>query len=395
VARGALPVVLATVGVALIVDRRSEHRARLAIGSSVGALAGLGLLHTARGPDAFPGARFDVERAGGWFGSAVGQPLVAVVGTAGAVIVLVAVGLAALLVITRTSLRGLGLAVARGATTSVRPAFGAARRAASDLSTLTSERLGGREPAINLYDVEAEEIDEPVSRPTVEPAALEMPAVVALPSGPTEQLEIALGPASKKTGWKLPPLNLLLRSEAQEIDKKAVEERGRVLEAALASHGVETRLVGMTVGPTVTRYELELGAGVKVARVTSLHKDIAYAMAAIDVRILAPIPGRSAIGVEVPNHSRHLVSLGDLLSTPEAKKAVHPLEVAIGKDIAGRAVLMNMATMPHLLIAGATGAGKSSGINCLVTSILMRSTPDQVRLILVDPKRVEMGQYNR
>ena len=168
-----------------------------------------------------------------------------------------------------------------------------------------------------------------------------------------------------------------------------------MLEAALASHGVETRLVGMTVGPTVTRYELELGPGVKVARVTSLHKDIAYAMASADVRILAPIPGRSAIGVEVPNQSRHLVSLGDILASPEAKKATHPLEVAVGRDIAGRAVMMNLSTMPHLLVAGATGAGKSSCINCIVTSMLMRSTPDQVRLILVDPKRVEMGQYNR
>ena len=128
---------------------------------------------------------------------------------------------------------------------------------------------------------------------------------------------------------------------------------------------------------------------------TSLHKDIAYAMASPDVRILAPIPGRSAIGVEVPNQSRHLVSLGDILAAPEAKKAVHPLEVAVGRDIAGRAVMMNLATMPHLLVAGATGAGKSSCINCIVTSLLMRSTPDQVRLILVDPKRVEMGQYNR
>ncbi len=151
----------------------------------------------------------------------------------------------------------------------------------------------------------------------------------------------------------------------------------------------------LTVGPTVTRYELELGPGVKVARVTTLQKDIAYAMAATDVRILAPIPGRSAIGVEVPNHQRQLVALGDLLAAPEAKTSTDPLDVAIGKDIAGRAVFLDLATTPHLLIAGATGAGKSSGLNCIITSLLMRSTPDQVRLILIDPKQVEMGQYQR
>ena len=151
----------------------------------------------------------------------------------------------------------------------------------------------------------------------------------------------------------------------------------------------------MTVGPTVTRFELELGPGVKVARVTSLQRDIAYAMAATDVRILAPIPGRSAIGVEVPNHARQLVALGDLLVSPEARAASGPLEVAIGKDIAGKSVFLDLATTPHLLIAGATGAGKSSCINCIITSLLMRTTPDQVRLILVDPKQVEMGQYNR
>ena len=133
----------------------------------------------------------------------------------------------------------------------------------------------------------------------------------------------------------------------------------------------------------------------KVSKVTSLDRDIAYAMAATDVRILAPIPGKSAIGVEVPNESRQLVSLGDLITSPEARAAVNPLDVAIGKDIAGRAVFLNLATTPHLLIAGATGAGKSSGLNSIITSLLMRTTPDQVRLILIDPKQVEMGQYAR
>ncbi len=164
--------------------------------------------------------------------------------------------------------------------------------------------------------------------------------------------------------------------------------------AALDAHGVTTRLVGRTVGPSVTRYELELGAGVKVSRVTSLSKDIAYAMASPDVRILAPIPGKSAIGVEVPNRHRQLVALGDILASGEAKRAVHPLEVPLGRDIAGRAVMVNLAEMPHVLVSGATGSGKSSCINSVLTSILARSTPDQVRLILVDPKRVELGQYN-
>src|SRR4029079_5120958 len=154
------------------------------------------------------------------------------------------------------------------------------------------------------------------------------------------------------------------------------------------------QLVGMTIGPTVTRYELELAPGVKVNRVTNLSHDIAYAMASPDVRILAPIPGRSAIGVEVPNRQRQLVTLGDILSSQEARDATHPLEIGLARDIAGRAHMLNVAPLPHVLIAGATGAGKSSCINSLVTSLLMRNTPDQVRLILVSPQRVALGEYN-
>jgi S-DNA-T family DNA segregation ATPase FtsK/SpoIIIE len=194
--------------------------------------------------------------------------------------------------------------------------------------------------------------------------------------------------------WKLPPLSYLPPTKQLRHDQRQVELAGDALVAALAAHGVATRLVGSTVGPSVTRFELELGAGVKVARVTSLSRDIAYAMASPDVRILAPIPGKSAIGVEVPNRHRQLVALGDILASGEAKAATHPLEVAMGRDIAGRAVMANLAEMPHILISGATGAGKSSCINSIITSVLMRSTPDQVRLMLIDPKRVELGQYN-
>ncbi|MDP9404726.1 MAG: DNA translocase FtsK, partial [Actinomycetota bacterium] len=240
----------------------------------------------------------------------------------------------------------------------------------------------------------AEPLPHAEPEPVPEPLDVHALAPPPEPVGPADQLSIDLGPAAKATPWRLPPLQLLRRGRAQEVDHRLLDARGRTLEEALAAHGVETRLLGKTVGPTVTRYELELGPGVKVARVTSLQKDIAYALAAPDIRLLAPIPGRSAIGVEVPNVQRQLVSLGDILSSEEAHKATHPLEVAIGRDIAGRPVLESLASMPHILIAGATGAGKSSCLNSFLTSILMRATPDQVRMILVDPKRVELGQYN-
>ncbi|MFZ4516250.1 MAG: DNA translocase FtsK 4TM domain-containing protein [Acidimicrobiia bacterium] len=216
------------------------------------------------------------------------------------------------------------------------------------------------------------------------------------PTGPitTEQLAIDLGPGARRIPWKLPPKNLLARSPQQSVDTKEIEEGGRVLQATLHEFGVDATLTGMTVGPTVTRYELELAPGVKVNRVTGLNHDIAYAMATPDVRILAPIPGRSAIGIEVPNRARQLVTLGDILASKEAAEASHPLSVGLGRDISGKSVMLNLAEMPHLLIAGQTGAGKSSCVNGIITSLLMRTTPDQVRMILVDPKRVELGAYN-
>jgi S-DNA-T family DNA segregation ATPase FtsK/SpoIIIE len=209
--------------------------------------------------------------------------------------------------------------------------------------------------------------------------------------GSADQVAIEL-PAQVAPAWRLPPMELLRQSTNGEVDRRQVHMLGQTLEGALANHGVDARLVGATVGPSVTRYELELGPGVKVQRVTALQKDIAYAMAAAEVRILAPIPGRSAIGVEVPNRQRQIVTLGDILL--EAALPRHPLEVAAGRDIAGRPVTVNLAEMPHLLIAGATGSGKSSCINSMLTSVLMRATPEQVRLILVDPKRVELGAYS-
>ena len=195
--------------------------------------------------------------------------------------------------------------------------------------------------------------------------------------------------------WKLPAKSILSRGSKQRLNKAELIERGNALQSSLGTFGVGVKVVGMTVGPTVTRYELELAEGVKVNRLLSLHRDIAYAMAATDVRILAPIPGRSAVGVEVPNRTRETVTLGDVMASSEMSRAKHPLQVPVGKDISGSTVVANLAEMPHVLIAGSTGSGKSSALNSILTSILMRSTPDEVRLILIDPKRVELGQYSR
>jgi DNA segregation ATPase FtsK/SpoIIIE, S-DNA-T family len=415
--RLAVPIALVVVGIALIRGRAPVERLRLAIAFALLTVSATGLLQLALGPSDWGAPLDEFRDAGGYLGAVIALPLQSVLATAGATLVLIGVGVAGLLILTRATLR----AIAGRAADGVRPVHAAARRVVGSMSTLSGERFGTKpsgdevidvreisvdEPVTLIYDVEAEADEDEESAPDeddedVEPDATDELDVSIDEDEPeaepevVEQLEIPLGTAARRRAWKLPALNLLARSSAQEVDQRLVEEAGRVLEAALAAHGVETRLVGMTVGPTVTRYELELAPGVKVARVTSLNKDIAYAMASADVRILAPIPGRSAIGVEVPNRQRHLVALGDILSSGEARKATHPLEVGVGRDIAGRAVLMNLATMPHLLVAGATGAGKSSCINSIVTSILMRSTPDQVRMILVDPKRVEMGQYNR
>ncbi len=404
IGRFVLPIVLVVIGALVTWGHRSALRPRLAAGSSIIAAVVLGLAHLANGPTDLPGAVDDVRAAGGWIGALVAGPLASVISTPGAAVVLVAVGIGALIVVTGWSIRG----IAGGTARRVGPPLSAARRAAAAFTQLDSERqvaggdattpaapaaLAGH-PVMHVYDVAAEDLAAGSS--TAKGAKLlKGDSAGKGRAAKLEQLEIDLGPGVQPGKWKLPPANLLSVTPEQEVDHKAIESRGRILEAALASHGVETRLVGMTVGPTVTRYELELAPGVKVARVTALNKDIAYALAATDVRILAPIPGRSAIGVEVPNNARHLVALGDLMAAPEAKAARQPLEVAIGKDIAGRAVFINLATTPHLLIAGATGAGKSSGLNCIITSLLMRTTPEQVRLILIDPKRVEMGQYNK
>ncbi|HSB85700.1 MAG TPA: DNA translocase FtsK, partial [Ilumatobacteraceae bacterium] len=391
-----IPIALIGIGAALIGKGRSMHRFRLTLGWSLLSIALLGLLHVVRGPDKIM-AHFDtLGRAGGWIGALVGEPLRSLFASGGAIVVLVAAGIGGALLLTGGSVRTLLSHTRRGVGFVALPIGRKARTAFGNMSTLKSDRQpSGEIPAPTLYDAERDDDWGEPPKPRKARSTRPLPPPTVTDPGLVEQSELDLGPAAHRGQWVLPPASYLARSSQQTVNKAEVEARGRTLIEALDSHGVETKLLGQTVGPTVTRYELELGAGVKVARVTSLNRDIAYAMAATDVRILAPIPGRTAIGVEVPNHTRQLVSLGDVMASPEAKTATHPLDVAIGKDIAGRSVFLNLATTPHLLIAGTTGAGKSSGLNSILTSVLMRSTPEQVKMILIDPKQVEMGQYNR
>lgn len=417
--RFVVPFALLLCAYAILRDKNSERTWRIAFGGALTSLAFSGMAHLLGDASGIRTTLEDLQSSGGILGALVAEPLRGIVDEPGAWVVLLLGAMFGVLIVTDTGLRQVLGAAAWTGRLGVRQL----RRGFTSLQSLGSDQAASEN---------AKKYGHPlpkISAPASEPVALE--AEVASPydetitfddedpnpefdlvdeeepglrspvedvdedvENPPEQMEIDL--STRPTGeWELPGLESLERSGSQDVDERLLQNGARNLEAALASHGVETRVTGMEVGPTVTRYELSLGKGVKVSRVTSLHKDIAYAMASADVRILAPIPGRSAIGVEVPNTDRHLVALGDILCTKTALDAQHPLEVALGQDISGNAVMANLASMPHVLIAGATGAGKSSCINSVITSLLMRTTPDEVRMILIDPKRVELGQYDR
>ncbi len=254
------------------------------------------------------------------------------------------------------------------------------RRAAAVL-----EALGLIDEVVVVPDAQAVAPSFPDERPPeLDEAALEpAPPVTTRP----RTVSTSDGP------YELPSLDLLRKAPPSTNDGTHEHDVMEALGHTLSTFGVDARVVASHRGPTVTMYEVEVAAGTKVNKVLNLSSDIAYALATPDVRIIAPIPGRSAIGIEVPNRHRDFVMLGDILRSKEAREAEHPLSVALGKDIHGRAQMVNLATMPHVLIAGATGAGKSSLVNSFITSILMRTTPDDVRLVLIDPKRVELSHF--
>ena len=382
--RFALPVAFLGVGIALVIGKPREGARRLVIGGMTAFVGTLSLFHLLTGAVALQPNIEIVQERGGAVGALIAFPLRRVLGSWGAFVVLAAAIGMGVLIMTKTSVRELFHGIV--------DMWKKPRRWAG--SWFVGKRAGGKPHVLgaDLSTTRAKQGKH--SRPRQSGTKIDQPADE---EAETETKKVKTPVVNTidltKSEYVLPPMELLEGGTGGEVNRRSLEETARQLEDTLVQHGVDATLTRIVPGPTVTRYEIEIAPGVKVNRVSNLSHDIAYALATPDVRILVPIPGKSAIGVEVPNTKRRLVSLGDILSKPETDKG-GPLSVGLGMDIAGQPKFLNLVELPHLLIAGATGAGKSSCINSIVTSLLMRTNPDDVRLIMVDPKRVELGQYN-
>jgi S-DNA-T family DNA segregation ATPase FtsK/SpoIIIE len=369
----AFPVLAVYWGVLLLRGRAQDDRVRMAIGFLVVLVGVLALLSLARGnPRPFGGYQ-KVSEAAGVIGALAAWPLGKLVSRIGVAVVWSGAIVLGLLIFTGTPLvaawervRALAARGDRDGQEDLEPEWDQEEEEVEDGWRVDTE------PELPLVELpEDEEEDE-------EPEPIEVPELVRAPS---------------RRRYALPPLDLLRTSPPSGGVQRDEEHQKAALERTFHTFGVPAHVVAAHRGPTVTLYEVEVEAGTKVNKVLSLADDIAYALATPDVRIIAPIPGRSAIGVEVPNKVRDFVMLGDILRSRAAGEDRHALSVALGKDVHGRAQMVNLTAMPHLLIAGATGAGKSSLINSFITSILMRTSPEEVRLVLVDPKRVELTHF--
>ena len=332
-----------------------------------------------------------MHNGGGWLGYGISQPLVVLMTDVLAYPVLILLLCFGLLVTTATPVSSVITRMKNTATwlNSKRPDRSEEEFEITDTPPFETPVVAEWNKHKDEEELDEESFDEeftvevPVAT-IIPPSAVPVPASTARP----EQLML-----SSDSIYELPSPDLLRTGPAAKAKSKANEIVVAALTEVFLQFEIDAQVTGFMRGPTVTRYEVELGNAVKVERITALSKNISYAVASSDVRILSPIPGKSAVGIEIPNADREIVALGDVMRSSVAGQDHHPMLVALGKDVEGNFVCANLAKMPHLLVAGATGAGKSSMINAMIVSILMRSTPDEVRLVLIDPKRVELTAY--
>jgi S-DNA-T family DNA segregation ATPase FtsK/SpoIIIE len=452
----AVPVALVGVAVRLMRHPdRNQANSRISIGLTAITLAACGLAHVQQGLPAPSGGFEAVRDAGGIVGYLVGTPLVSLVTAWATVPLLVLLAFFGVLVVTATPVNQIGprlrgvyerltgadpeeaapedddapLVINAGHTAVEEPPAKPARRgllgkrrrdkdAAAQAEADRLEQYAGDEAFERAAYVERMRREEEDATAVLDPDELGAEEAPRAPTAPTQAVTAvdaaAAEPAPRPepvapptTGvprgeqpmlggdvlYTLPSEDVLAKGAPHKVRSAANDRVVEALTSVLENFEIDAQVTGFTRGPTVTRYEVELGKGVKVERVTALSKNIAYSVASADVRILSPIPGKSAIGIEIPNTDRETVSLGDVLRSSAARRSEHPMVIGVGKDVEGGYVTANLAKMPHMLVAGATGAGKSSFVNSMIVSILMRSTPDQVRMVLVDPKRVELTIY--
>ncbi len=375
--------------------RHPEHNGpagRQMVGWTCGLMGLLGLIHVSKGMPRFPNAEA-VREAGGSLGFIASTIVADLVSVWVAVPLLILLMLFGVLVIIGVPLHELAAKFAEfKAKLPVKPAPAPALTYGVD-EAYDTPLVGDVEPA--EIDHWASDEPDPADEPPVTAGKAPIAEQHELPA-PEHSHAPARAEQLQLTGdvqYLLPEPVVLKPGSVPKARTQASDAVVGRLTEVLRQFEIDATVTGYMRGPTVTRYEVELGPAVKVEKVTALGKNIAYAVASADVRILSPIPGKSAIGIEIPNADKEIVSLGDVLRSPTARNDHHPMTVGLGKDVEGGYLVANMAKMPHLLVAGATGSGKSSFINSLITSVMMRATPDEVKLLLVDPKRVELTHY--